>query len=204
MTGDLELGYSSCLNTHATSSAMSANPTRPPFSTDRPITSSAQDRLNRRDFAFALGDTILTWDGADSLVIGLNGEWGCGKTSVINLIRERVGTTEPAPDIIGFNPWEWSGHEELATAFFREIELALNLRETKEGPQLAERFENYARLLNAGGTAADSIVPFATAMSAILVVAGRLRAPARARRCRRSYARTTASSLPSYTSSTSR
>ena len=172
MTGGLPLAYSCGGGTRSAASIMNEHTPAPPFSADRPITSSAEYRLNRRDFAFALGDSVLSWDGADSLVIGLNGKWGSGKNSIINLVLERIQrTAEPAPDTIKFNPWEWSGHEELATAFFREIEIALHDRKGA-GSQLAERFERYASILNAGATLAESSAPVVTAASVVIVAAG--------------------------------
>ena len=56
---------------------------------DRPITAKAQDVLNRAPFAENLARAILNYSSTESLVIGLYGEWGSGKTSIINMMVER-------------------------------------------------------------------------------------------------------------------
>lgn len=144
----------------------------PQFSADRPINSTAEDRLNRVEFATALGRSIVAWDGSDSLVVGLYGEWGCGKTSILNMAVEQALAARPATNVIKFNPWEWSGHEELATAFFREIESTLG--QTSEQSALAERFKRYASALNVGAIVSDSITPIVAAVSVVLVATGGL------------------------------
>jgi len=52
---------------------------------DRPISQRSEDRLNRPAFAQALGESI---DGPDGLVVGIYGNWGAGKTSLVDIIEE--------------------------------------------------------------------------------------------------------------------
>lgn len=98
-----------------------------PFSTDRPISSKTEDRLARTSFAGALSEAIAAWRQKDSLVLALYGRWGSGKTSVKNLALEAFTELSPdsRPPVIEFNPWQWAGQDQLADAFFREIELGL-------------------------------------------------------------------------------
>ncbi len=142
------------------------------FAADRPIKSSATDRFNRGDFAKGLAESVLSWRGSDGLVIGLYGPWGSGKTSLINLVLERLQSDDHTPPIITFNPWEWSGHEELATSFFQEIEAALRGQELRESSRLADLFEKYAAILRAGAAATDSAAPIVLAAATLLVAAG--------------------------------
>lgn len=143
-----------------------------PFSADRPITSRADDDLNRRDFANALAESILSWDGADSLVTGLYGEWGSGKTSLINMIRERLLEADPAPNIVMFNPWEWSGHEELSTAFFEELDAVLKTQQGSVALEVAKQFETYAKALKFGADLTDAVRVTATVGSVAVAAAG--------------------------------
>ena len=55
------------------------------FDADRPITKATQDKLGRSVFAKYLARCILDHQNPESLVIGLYGTWGTGKTSIINL-----------------------------------------------------------------------------------------------------------------------
>ncbi len=127
------------------------------FSTDRPITSSRADRLGRKSFAQGLAQRIRAWNGRDSLVIALCGEWGCGKTSLKNLILEELNRGAGRKiDLVEFNPWEISGHASVSEALFRELFVVLN--ENEHDPAATEKRVNklraYAKLAALGGSAA--------------------------------------------------
>jgi predicted KAP-like P-loop ATPase len=60
------------------------------ISADRPITSKSDDRLNRSGFSEGLAKIISQWRNKPSLVIGLFGDWGSGKSSIKNLVIESL------------------------------------------------------------------------------------------------------------------
>lgn len=96
------------------------------FSADRPIGSREEDLLGRASFADSLASAIKGWKGNDSLVIALYGPWGSGKSSVKNMVLQSLRSAEAdSPLIVEFNPWQWSGQDQLAEAFFREIGLIM-------------------------------------------------------------------------------
>jgi predicted KAP-like P-loop ATPase len=93
------------------------------FDADRPITSSSQDRLGRGTFAKYLARCILDHNVPESLVIGLNGGSGTGKTSLINLVLEELRYAsnnmfdQEKPIILNFSPWSYSGQGQLIYGF---------------------------------------------------------------------------------------
>ena len=101
------------------------------FDADRPIQKSTQDRLNRTQFAKYLARCMLDQTDPDSLVVGLYGGWGVGKTSVINLILEELQFAasnmldDEKPIILNFSPWSYSGQNELIYSFFRRLSSTL-------------------------------------------------------------------------------
>jgi predicted KAP-like P-loop ATPase len=83
-------------------------------------------------------------------VIALNGPWGSGKSSAVNLILHHLQEAVTADEIvvINFACWWFRGEEALALAFFRELYAGL-------GPSLGDRFKRVlpklgARLLRTG------------------------------------------------------
>jgi predicted KAP-like P-loop ATPase len=44
------------------------------------------DRLGRKEFAIRVARELRAWHHKDSLVLSLNGDWGTGKTTLVNLI----------------------------------------------------------------------------------------------------------------------
>lgn len=136
------------------------------FSSDQPIISSGGDRLGRTVFANALAERIQKWKSRDTLVIALCGEWGCGKTSLKNLVVERLRSgKQPIVDLLEYNPWEFSGNEPLAPSFFRELSVTLGAAATDNADtnRRLAKFRAYSKILALGGTAATW---FGKAMSA--------------------------------------
>lgn len=97
------------------------------FEADRPIMSSQQDRLGRAVFAKYLARCMLDHKDPESLVIGLHGGWGSGKTSLINMILEELRFAssnmfdDEKPIILNFSPWSYSGQGQLIYGFFRRL-----------------------------------------------------------------------------------
>lgn len=124
------------------------------FTADRPIKESSQDRLERGQFAAAVAEAIAGWKGNDSLTLAIYGPWGTGKSSVKNLILERLKACGTPPTVVEFNPWAWSGQDQLLTAFFNEIAAAIS-SSTSAGPNsqaLATKWRRYGAHLALGGT----------------------------------------------------
>ena len=71
---------------------------------DTAIVNDAQDRLGMARYARALGAFIATCD--TPMTVAVQGGWGCGKTSLLNLIREEL----PARNVetLWFNTWQYA------------------------------------------------------------------------------------------------
>jgi len=95
------------------------------FDPDKAIKSCSEDKLGRCKFSKLLGDTIMNYNYEESLVIGLWGKWGEGKTSIINMAIEHMEEVENTPIIIQFNPWIFSNQNQLITKFFDELMIAI-------------------------------------------------------------------------------
>lgn len=125
---------------------------------DQPISIPSEDRFGVDPFAAALAKSILKIKSPTGSVIALNGPWGSGKSSALNLIRHHLEEAVKGGDIaiIDFTCWWFRGEEALALAFFRELYAGLS-------PTLGEKLKKSlpklgARLLKAGavfGGAAD-------------------------------------------------
>lgn len=93
---------------------------------DNPITRREEDALGRAKFAQSFADQILTLDATEGVVVGVLGPWGSGKTSFVNLARTRLEQRGTA--VLEFNPWMFSGADQLVQAFFIELSAQLKLR----------------------------------------------------------------------------
>lgn len=100
------------------------------FNSDKPIESQQEDVLGRASFADNLGKAILSYNNKESLVVGLYGKWGSGKSSVINICIQfiesyPVETDNQLPIILKFNPWNYSDQNQLIQQFFNELSAIL-------------------------------------------------------------------------------
>ena len=134
------------------------------FSADRPIGSIEEDLLGRVPFAKSLASAIKGWQGNESLVVAMYGPWGSGKSSVKNMVLQTLRLAETnCPLIIEFNPWQWSGQNQLAEAFFQEIGLVLGRSDgSEDGKRRAAKWRTYGTYLTFG---ASLIAPIENVLS---------------------------------------
>jgi len=114
----------------------------PSVSPDRPGTNpETDDALGHAPFARNLARNIARFSPSDGMVLGLYGAWGSGKSTVLNFVEFFLREEESRPAIIRFNPWWFSGQDDLTHGFFDE--LLAGLRELIAGRKtLRERFEH--------------------------------------------------------------
>jgi predicted KAP-like P-loop ATPase len=119
------------------------------FLHERPIFSRTEDFLNRKNFSEHLGKSLLSWKEDESLVIGLTGEWGSGKSSIINLAIETLNNseTQDKPTIVIYNPWAVSELHTVNRHFFKEITNALIDENNSDDKKLAKLLTYYAGIL---------------------------------------------------------
>ncbi len=96
------------------------------LSGDRPIEKPEQDCLGYATFAEGIAKALAETSRSDEVVVAIYGKWGSGKTSVLNLIEHhllRIGKRRSRNWIITvrFNPWWFSGREDLARQFFENL-----------------------------------------------------------------------------------
>lgn len=96
---------------------------------DNPISTASEDLLQRSKFVERIVREIDMIDASQGYVMAVMGQWGSGKTSVINLVKERLSNSGTI--LVEYNPWLLSGVEELVDGLFREINAKLNKKGVK-------------------------------------------------------------------------
>lgn len=132
------------------------------FTHDGAIKGKSEDFLFREPFAKHLGNAMLNWreqknDDKESLVVALYGEWGSGKTSVINLTKEYIDDKYKSdilqkPTIVDFNPWGLSEETSLTKPFFNAIARKLELEDGTGDKDLAKKLRYYADVISLAPT----------------------------------------------------
>jgi hypothetical protein len=83
--------------------------------------STGRDLLKRAGFARHLLLVLKGVDADQGAVIGLEGPWGSGKTSVVGLMKGIAVETPEAIQFIQFSPWMVSGTNDMVRALLMEI-----------------------------------------------------------------------------------
>ena len=129
----------------------SLNPDNLKMNPDKAINKSEDDLLNRKSFSEHLANALLNSkeEEKENLVIALCGKWGSGKSSIINLTKEHIEKIDNKPIIINFNPWHFSGLNNLIHYFFDEIAKELELKQTgKQASKIAKKLKFYGEILS--------------------------------------------------------
>lgn len=96
---------------------------------DTPIEKMSQDRLARAQLANRIAQRIARTGAGPSVVFGLAGPWGSGKTSMLSMIGEALtkdsADTENHWSVAHFTPWASSDIDSLITEFYTAIASAL-------------------------------------------------------------------------------
>jgi KAP family P-loop domain len=94
---------------------------------DQPPADQSADEYDRVPFAAKLVEALEHLPDS-SFVVGLEGVWGCGKTAILNFIEDIVAQkpVEQQPIVVKFNPWWFTGREDLTQRFFDAMTGAIN------------------------------------------------------------------------------
>ena len=112
----------------ATRQLVSALPAAGALLADDPIAKAAQDALGRQPFVDGFYNEIVNVQVpfSNSFVFGLYGEWGQGKTSVINMLIEKFDDASHQGAsgflIFKFDPWYLNDEKALLLSFYDGIE----------------------------------------------------------------------------------
>ncbi len=100
----------------------------PVYISDRPADC---DTLGRSHFAKSLAHSLLFVNAGDGLVVGIEGSWGTGKSTVIGFVKKQLSegddTAVLTPIIVDFNPWLVSNTGALVEALITQIAASIHL-----------------------------------------------------------------------------
>ena len=96
---------------------------QPELNPDRPLNDPAEDQLGYAPFAESIAKSISSLPTDQGLVMALYGPWGSGKSSVLGFIKFYLENDHKSGDvvIIDFNPWWFTGHDDLTLLFFHDL-----------------------------------------------------------------------------------
>ena len=117
------------------------------FNADHPIERCSEDRLGRWVFADKVAQQLRLLPAEHGFTVALTGEWGSGKTSVLNMVAEALEDDKDKIAVLRFNPWLFNGTNDLITLFFRELSAQLGQNELWKLKKVARVFTALGQVL---------------------------------------------------------
>lgn len=124
---------------------------------DRPLEDPEKDELGYAVFAHRLALSIRDMFNPEGFVIAINARWGSGKTSFLNFVEHYL-KTESDLTIVKFNPWWFSGRDDLTKQFFNQMGFGIS-DNVADAMDLAQIFGNYIASIG-GVVGVDLSQPF--------------------------------------------
>lgn len=120
------------------------------LSADNPLTDPINDRLGYTEFAKNLAESICRMSPLDGFVIAVYGSWGLGKSTLLNFTLHYL---EQKPEseqlvIVRFNPWWFSGQEDLTRRFFEQLQADLSKKVLSKWRALIEQITIYGEAVS--------------------------------------------------------
>jgi hypothetical protein len=123
---------------------------------DKPVSGKNEDHFQRYGFSKRIAGIINADIYPKSLVVGIYGKWGEGKSSVLNFIEKEVDESALK---IKFNPWYFHDDKLLIKSFFESIASELGKKLTSRSEDIINAFVDYGDSL---GSITSLAFPFVT------------------------------------------
>lgn len=103
---------------------INAQTVRSTFYGNRPITKETEDKLGYPDYAAVIAEKLNQSKFEEAFAIGINGKWGSGKTSFLNLVKEKISTERRI--VVDFKPWNAHDPQAILKDFFETVQVAIS------------------------------------------------------------------------------
>lgn len=128
------------------------------LSPDKPISNPKDDLFGYSHLAMNLANSISRMSPPQGLVFSITGPWGSGKTTMLNFIKFYLKTSNGDNKkviISDFNPWWFSGQENLTRNFFIQLFKIIQKWEMK-GKEIGKKVGEFIDYLYEGEVIKDS------------------------------------------------
>ncbi len=135
---------------------------------DKAVARHEDDRLDRLPMVEKLVGALVRGESegtrATEVVLGLTGPWGLGKSSVLNLLAEKLWLMANVA-VVNFNPWLVGGRDDLLLSLLDEMQIQLGRADEQFARTVAQAIHRYRKVLapaaalipGVGGAVAEAI-----------------------------------------------
>ena len=154
---------------------------------DEPINNEDEDLLGWGEYARLIANAVGNPTSEASMVYAINGVWGSGKSSLLNLVEQKILKAQAEAEkealtkgikinarktvIVHFEPWNCVDQNGIIKSFFDTFESVLSLRQGKG--QLARIMYGVEQVVDATGKIFE-LVPTLSSFAPVFRAAGKL------------------------------
>lgn len=132
------------------------------FHGDRPVETADNDRFGLAAIAERIANAIREQSAGHGLVLGIEGAWGSGKSSLVALVKQRLSKPDDGDvAIVDFAPWLVGDRDQLLVTLFEELSRSIDAIAQASGDatgtsvsaarSAAEQLRRYATYLGPAG-----------------------------------------------------
>lgn len=121
------------------------NPPQLYFIADEEISNDQDDLLETRKHAKAFAETVLESGAHPGLIFGVDGPWGVGKTSFINLAEHFWTQAEDRVIVCRFEPLRYASESDIADRMIRDLSAAIQRQVF--APEFRPAASRYSRMI---------------------------------------------------------
>lgn len=102
---------------------------------DRPLNDKSEDKLGFRNVAISIASALVDQSTSSGFVVGLEGKWGSGKSSLLYLIEDELKQLplDKQPTVINFKPWLVGNRDSLLAYLFTALNKGIAEFELSQG-----------------------------------------------------------------------
>lgn len=105
------------------------------------------DELGFAPLAQSIAKGICNMAPAEGITMAVTGGWGTGKTTMINFVRYYLKELGTGVEVVDFNPWWFSGHEDLVRKLLQQLATTVN-PDSVAGKKLGGLLHNLAEVVD--------------------------------------------------------
>lgn len=112
-----------------------------------PAIASVPDKLHRASLARRIAEQLILPPLAEGYVVGMEGEWGSGKSWLIDQILVELSENAERPVVFQFNPWQIDTESDLILTFLVQLAVKLGADKIEHAKTVGRSLLVYARAL---------------------------------------------------------
>lgn len=132
---------------------------------DRPIQRRDEDWLGFAAIAERIARALINRSFSGGLVVGIEGAWGSGKSSLMQLMRSELeyADTNSRPALVTFSPWLIGDRDAMLRTFFEDLAKTMerfeaNPATAKPTEGLSDRIRQYAKRLDKAAPVISTLI----------------------------------------------